>query len=630
MRLKTFGLSLLAGTLAAVAAADSIPVPEGYRPPFDPPGRPLEGLVITVDVGHGGSSFSQGYHGSARGTGSRLVEGDLNMRVAGLVYHHLKGAGATVHMTRRDDRKVTLGPTERAEELGARPAMAEATRSHLFLSLHHNAAPRVTADGVVVLIWPTDKAGAEQPLEKAFADALREEVEKKVHHAEPFPHYLNKHPLVADSDLPSAVVEFGFLSNAEFDAWVANPTAHKDEAIGIYEGVVRMWTDHRTELAALRDKVLGPGEPEAGDSSATPLSPLGNPASAIWPFPRLAETPTDLSAIVRAYRGAYMTDRSTPWLDVQPEWQDGKLVALGGSTNIPRLAEGLAKEVSKCFGREIPNKVATLPAEKLGGDPYGVVQIPMALTWAEPSENGTAQTQVLLGEPLFLLDATPDESYFLVQGIDGYCGWLRADAVKRMPRTDFAALMRTPAARVVRNAMDDDFRIPPASRLVVAETGADTMTAILPVGTTAEIPAASLRLPASPALGRTAVENAMREYLYTPYVFSGRSPIGIDCSGFVGAGWATVGVQLPRDANQQALMGRIVATPWFREAMEPGDILFFLDENGRVSHTGLSMGGLRFVHCSPPEVQITSMDAGDPLYSDGWTKSFAWARRPAE
>ncbi|MCC5875846.1 MAG: N-acetylmuramoyl-L-alanine amidase, partial [Candidatus Sumerlaeia bacterium] len=169
-------LTLLLGLLGTAFAA--IPIPDDYDPPFRPVDRPLEGLVITVDPGHGGSSFSQGYHGSARGVNSRVVEGDLNMRVSALLYHHLQDAGAQVHMTRLDDRKVTLGATGRAVELGARTQLAEETRSHLFLSIHHNSAARASAHGVVILIWPTDSEGNAQPLERAFADILREEIQK--------------------------------------------------------------------------------------------------------------------------------------------------------------------------------------------------------------------------------------------------------------------------------------------------------------------------------------------------------------------------------------------------------------------------------------------------------------------
>ncbi|MDK2971803.1 MAG: hypothetical protein PWP23_1558 [Candidatus Sumerlaeota bacterium] len=619
-------VTLFAGMLLPAA---EIPVPADYEAPFTPEGKPLAGLVITIDAGHGGYSFSNSYSGSARGVNSRVVEQDLNMRVTALAYHHLRDAGAEVHMTRRDDRKVTLGPTVRAVELGARPALADAMASHLFLSFHHNAAGRETADGVMMLIWPTDSQGNDQPLERAFADIVREEVEKQVHHNEPFSHYVVDHPLVSASDIPSAVVEFGFLTNPEFDEWVVKPTAHHAEALGVYNGIVRMWTEHREELEAKRAELFPDVAAEKKETvEANPAFPLGRPSWNAWPFDSPATTEEEAAFIVSAWKNAMLTDRTTFHLDAKPRLTEDGWV-LEGRTNVPLSAAALARELGKALGKEVRNDVRPLPAESLGTDPFGVVAIPMAMTWGEPEEGRNVQTQVLLGEPLFLLDRTEDGTFFLVQGIDGYTAWLRSDAVQQVTRAEFTELLSQPKARVRENAMLDAFRVPPGASLAATATGTEQVQLELPSGKTLEVPADSVFLPSEKTRGEVAVETALSEFLHTPYVFGARSPLGLDCSGLVGVSWAAAGVQLPRDAHQQALVGELVATHWFTDALEPGDVLFFLGENGRVFHAGLSMGGMRFIHASPPEVQINSLDPADPLYSEGWHKAFALARRPA-
>jgi cell wall-associated NlpC family hydrolase len=94
--------------------------------------------------------------------------------------------------------------------------------------------------------------------------------------------------------------------------------------------------------------------------------------------------------------------------------------------------------------------------------------------------------------------------------------------------------------------------------------------------------------------------------------------------------WTAAGLQLPRDANQQSLVGMLVATPWYRDALLPGDILFFVDRAGRTIHTGISLGGDLFIHASPPEVHITSLDPGSEHYSATWDHAFLFARRPME
>ncbi|HQH12739.1 MAG TPA: C40 family peptidase, partial [Candidatus Sumerlaeota bacterium] len=142
------------------------------------------------------------------------------------------------------------------------------------------------------------------------------------------------------------------------------------------------------------------------------------------------------------------------------------------------------------------------------------------------------------------------------------------------------------------------------------------------------VPLDVLRLPSQPRAGSLAAQ-AAAEYLTTPYVFAGKSAIGADCSGLTSVAWAAAGLALPRDARQQVIMGRMVAARWYMPPLQPGDLLFFFDHNtGKIYHVGISIGGKRYLHSSPPEVQVSSYDPADPLYDEFWTKNFAIARRP--
>ncbi|MFH0794892.1 MAG: N-acetylmuramoyl-L-alanine amidase [bacterium] len=635
-------LALLLGPLASAQ-----PIELDAQLPFIPQGRPLEGLVITIDAGHGGSAHEGGYAGSARGVESNVVEGDLNMLVAGELTHHLKDAGAEVHMTRLDDRKVTLGDTGRSEELGARVQVAVETRSHLFVALHHNSTGRRTADGVVVMIWPTDSAGNEQPLEKALADILHDEVEKKVHHAEEFKPYVNEHPLDAGSDIPSAVIEFGFLSNPEFDAWVSQRGSHRAEAIGVYNGVVRMWKEHRDDLEALRSKLF----PDLAAETAAKAKPksarrnrliersdihpwVADLSVSLWPSDEPPKTVEDARRLLETYRYRVITDSTFFYLKPEVS-KDGDAWVLRGKTNQAMLRDALT-QLFKAVGCEpVRNEMEVLPSDKLGEKKYGVVQIPMAMTWGSPKEGDDVQTQLLLGERVFLLDATPDETYYLVHGGDGYIGWVRREAIRRMDAAEFAQWETARRATVVSDYLANDFRLPTGAALpILSGDGSSSVTLRLPKGVTStgtkeevRVPASVVRFPKEISAGRVAAQ-AATEFLTTPYVFGGRSRLGLDCSGLVGVSYAAAGLTLPRDAKQQVLVGQLIATPWHIENLQPGDVLFFLDETGKVFHTGISLGGKRFIHASPPEVQVSSLDPADSLYSKEWAPHFALARRP--
>ena len=75
-------------------------------------------------------------------------------------------------------------------------------------------------------------------------------------------------------------------------------------------------------------------------------------------------------------------------------------------------------------------------------------------------------------------------------------------------------------------------------------------------------------------------------FLNAPYLWGGRSPFGIDCSGFTQLVFKLNGYNLPRDANQQVEIGSPLS---FVEEAEAGDLAFFDNEEGKIIHVGIIM-----------------------------------------
>src|SRR5436190_2331256 len=100
---------------------------------------PLSGAVVVVDPGHGGQRYSKSYTGGTRGVVSRLTESELNLRVALELAKLLKENGATVHMTRVADHRLSREGSSNSDELHARIDFFEHYNVHFFLSVHHNA-----------------------------------------------------------------------------------------------------------------------------------------------------------------------------------------------------------------------------------------------------------------------------------------------------------------------------------------------------------------------------------------------------------------------------------------------------------------------------------------------------------
>jgi hypothetical protein len=93
-------------------------------------------------------------------------------------------------------------------------------------------------------------------------------------------------------------------------------------------------------------------------------------------------------------------------------------------------------------------------------------------------------------------------------------------------------------------------------------------------------------------------------FLDTPYLWGGKSIFGIDCSGFVQQVFKLFGIKLLRDAYLQAQQGSLVET---LEETKLGDLAFFHNEKGRVTHVGIILEGHQIVHASG-KVRIDTLD----------------------
>lgn len=93
-------------------------------------------------------------------------------------------------------------------------------------------------------------------------------------------------------------------------------------------------------------------------------------------------------------------------------------------------------------------------------------------------------------------------------------------------------------------------------------------------------------------------------YLNSPYLWGGKTPFGIDCSGFTQMVYKLNGYKLLRDAGQQATQGEALS---FIEESEPGDLAFFDNEEGKITHVGIIMEDNYIIHAHG-KVRIDRLD----------------------
>jgi cell wall-associated NlpC family hydrolase len=113
------------------------------------------------------------------------------------------------------------------------------------------------------------------------------------------------------------------------------------------------------------------------------------------------------------------------------------------------------------------------------------------------------------------------------------------------------------------------------------------------------------------ATTRAEIQRAKKEivsdaifYLNAPYLWGGRTPFGIDCSGFTQMVYKKSKIRLPRDSAQQALHGEPLS---FLSEAEPGDLAFFDNEEGKIIHVGIIIDTAHIIHASG-RVRIDTID----------------------
>jgi hypothetical protein len=249
------------------------------------------------------------------------------------------------------------------------------------------------------------------------------------------------------------------------------------------------------------------------------------------------------------------------------------------------------------------------------------VRTPIAPMHGKPRIASQMVSQQIAGHRVEIVDEEGD--WLRARGRDNYEGWMH---------TGF--LVRTPHA--------PDTTAPPGTAPVRVSLGCTTRTAgggrrslplrailaadeVVTSGNVIEMDALERRFPLR---ADAIVQSAQEFFSATSYLWGGVTPWGADCSGLAQSVFSLHGLQLPRDAWQQAETGSDAG----RDVGELriADLLFFSDRfDRRVTHVGIALGERRMVHLALGRggYAIEQLDDRRDPFVERLRERFLFARR---
>ena len=217
---------------------------------------------------------------------------------------------------------------------------------------------------------------------------------------------------------------------------------------------------------------------------------------------------------------------------------------------------------------------------------FAICRVPAAPVRREPSHRSEMVNQLLFGETMEVLEEN-GAWLKIISTCDRYEGWVTFHLVEPANSHLAENPARYVSSQLVSNITSGsgNFLIPGGSFLAEFDEKSGKLW-------NAEFQFKGDYADASAARPEKLISVA-RQWINVPYLWGGKTLMGIDCSGFVQTVFRICGIHLKRDAWQQEEQGTLVTG----EALE-GDVAFFHNDQGRVVHVGILVSPHQIIHAS--------------------------------
>jgi gamma-D-glutamyl-L-lysine dipeptidyl-peptidase len=225
--------------------------------------------------------------------------------------------------------------------------------------------------------------------------------------------------------------------------------------------------------------------------------------------------------------------------------------------------------------------------------------VPISPLRAEPSHRIEMVSQLIFGECCEILEQVKEWTRVRVK-YDGYEGWCTSSHLAEVDELEYepAKTPLTPEWVTSLEYNGHPMMVPMGSHLTAVKNGRAQWrkNVVHYKGKTWD--------PTGSATDAKSVRQLTYKFLNIPYLWGGKSVFGLDCSGYVQTVYKFLGIPVLRDAHQQATQGEPIG---FLEETRTGDLAFFDNEEGKITHVGILLNAHEIIHASG-KVRIDKID----------------------
>jgi len=226
--------------------------------------------------------------------------------------------------------------------------------------------------------------------------------------------------------------------------------------------------------------------------------------------------------------------------------------------------------------------------------------VPVSPVRAEASHRTEMVTQQVFGECCEIIDRIKDDWSLIRCKYDNYEGWCQSSHLTEIDEEEYEGVGTALTPDWV-NALEYNghpMMVPMGSNLTAMKNGRGLWrkSQVHYKG--------KIWDPAGASKDSKSIRQLAFKFLNTPYLWGGKTVFGIDCSGFTQTLFKFLQVPLLRDAYQQATQGESVG---FLEETQTGDLAFFDNEEGRITHVGILLNTNEIIHSSG-KVRVDKID----------------------